>query len=441
MGDVAGELTEVVRRSGRRRRRAEARARALTLLSPGVLLVALAVVVVQSGLLSALFAGVLAVLVLLALSLPALGAVFRPVHDITEAKHLDDALGLKDRLASALSFLRNRERTPFEHAAVLDAHRFLPRFTARRETGVRLREPLLRLAAAAVVALVLVGGAHIVFRLTGATGEEMTPPRGERRAADLESPSGDQTPETTEPEPSDEDLVEVEDTKLTEETVDSAFSDAEREEMAALAASETSEADRLLQQAAYLDETDLDDSGLGRDGTTDDDERVTMKEPDMDMIREMIKEAQKRKKEGKEQDQGADDIKLEVLIKSHAAASTKRPPKRPRGRRSSSGGGGPSQDTRIKPRRVRVDAKVEFKITSVRSLTPGSATGAKRIVLSEAIMRTSGVPEVPLVEARTVAVGSPKLEPKPVVTQPVPPELRAYISKYFEGLRQLKKAP
>jgi len=84
---------------------------------------------------------------------------------------------------------------------------------------------------------------------------------------------------------------------------------------------------------------------------------------------------------------------------------------------------------------------VEFKITSVRSLTPGSATAAKRIVLSEAIMRTSGAPEVPLVEARTVAVGSPELEPKPVVTQPVPAELRAYISKYFEGLRQLLKSP
>ena len=153
-----------------------------------------------------------------------------------------------------------------------------------------------------------------------------------------------------------------------------------------------------------------------------------------------MKEAQKRKKEGKEQNSGGNDINLQVLIKTHAASSGKKPPARSKGRRSS-GGGGPSQDTRIKPRRVKVDETVEFKIVSVRSLNVVPETGAKRVVLSEAIMRTSGVPQPPLVEAREVTTPEAEERSEPICVQGVPAALRAYISKYFEGLRQIKRSP
>ncbi|HUW58189.1 MAG TPA: hypothetical protein VMZ92_16250 [Planctomycetota bacterium] len=439
MTDLAGELTEVVRAHGRRRRRAEVGTLGLRLAGPAAVLAALLVVGVQLELVSWTSALVIALLASLAVSIAVLVGTFRPVDDVAEAKRLDDALGLKDRLASALSFLKHAECTAFERAAILDAERFLPDVTSRGAVGVALRPSVTRLAVAAVVGGLLVLGVHVVRGLPDDAREEARPV--DTAGRDVGTRDDGKKTETSTPETPDDALVAVEDTTLTEETATSAFSEAEREAMAALGAAETSQADRLLQQAAYLDETELDDSGLGRDGTSGDEDRVTMTEPDIDMIREMVKEAQERRKEGRDQDRSDDDINLEVLIKAHGDAS-KRPPDSDANRQRSSGGAtGPSQDTRIKPRRVPVDARVEFKIISMRSLTPPGDSGATRIVLSEAIMRTSGVPQPPLVDARTVTTTSPVVAPTPVVTQDVPPGLRAVVSKYFEGLRQLKKSP
>ena len=203
-------------------------------------------------------------------------------------------------------------------------------------------------------------------------------------------------------------------------------------------AGETSEADRLLAQASYLDESDLSEDGRDK-RRGDDRDTVTMKEPDVDALKEMVNEAQKRRKEGKDQQESSDDINLEVLIKSHASSSAKPPEKRPDGQ-SSSGGEGASQDTRIQPRRVEIGAKVEFRIVSVRSLTPPGSSDEKRIVLSEAVMRASGVPQPPLVEAKPLPVRETTSEPGPLFAQGVPSLLGACVSKYFEGLREMEKA-
>jgi len=437
------ELVSVVRAHARRRHRVEAVRLALLLLSLVLLVATLAAVCVVSDVVSASSLWLRAALVLLALIVPcaALACALRPVKTPAEAKQIDDALGLKDRLTSALSFLSLSTRTPFQRAAVVDANRHLNLVRSRRDTDVVLRQPLVTLLVVAIVAAALFGVAwrlrpvdvegRDVSRLADRTPRAPAPQQGAPS-------SGGSTP--PEKHTDDGNLEEVEATTLSDEAATSAFTDAELKELEAMRASETSDADRLLAQAAYLDESDLSDSGLDASGDGGDDERMMMKEPDMDMIREMVKEAQKRKKEGQEQD-GGEQIKLEILIKTHAASSGKRPPKRPPGRQSSGGGGGPSQDTRIKPRRIPDLDKVAFKVTSVRSLTPSGTAGGKRVVLSEAIMRTSGTDQPYLVGAGTVMAPAPAERSAPIFAQSVPGGLRAIVSKYFEGLKQLQKTP
>jgi len=441
VADAGGQLVDAVRLNARRRLRAEAAALALRLGSVAVLLAALAATLVMMDLVSSSSVWLRAALVVLVLLLPVvtLARLLRHVQAPVEAKRLDDTLGLKDRVSSALAFLALDERTAFHDAALADAQTCLPRIIEKRDTGVGFRRPALTLfvvlaAAAALLAAAYALGPDADDLKTGAIARRDTEPSPQRPTR------GDGDPNTqTEPDTSVDDLEEVDATKLTEDVATSAYTDAELKQLEAMAASETSEADRLLAQAAYLDETDLSKSEADQGRTDADGDRVMMKEPDMDMIREMVKEAQKRKKEGKSDDGSGDDIKLEVLVKTHGSSSGKRPKRRPGGRRPSGGAGGPSQDTRIKPKRVRVAELAAFKITSVRSLTPTSAAAAKRIVLSEAIMRTSGVPQPALVEARTVALPGVEERSAPVFLQNVPAEFRAIVSKYFEGLKQAAK--
>jgi hypothetical protein len=435
------ELVSIVRRSARRRRLVEAAALGLRLAAAACALAALLAVAVRlgaPGLRSPWVLGPVAAVVLAGLAAVLLRAL-RPVHEVIEAKRLDDALGLKDRFASALSFLAQPGRTPFEEAAVLDARRHLGEAKASRRIGVSLRRPALSLLAASLFAVLVVGAVQLAEILHGRSAGTAA------RAVSTKSPDRPEAPERTakvpdaaKPPASDNGLVAVEDMKLKEDESKSTLTDAQLRELKAMAG-ETGEADRLLAQAAYLDESDLADDGRPK-SRRDERDTVSMKEPDMDAIKEMVGEAQKRKKEGKDQEESRDDINLEVLIKSHASSSAKPPEKRPDGQTPAGGGEGTSQDTRIQPRRVPVDAKVEFRIVSVRSLTPPGSSDEKRIVLSEAVMRTSGAPVPPLVETKPLGVRETRAESGPLFAQGVPAALRAYISKYFEGLRELEKA-
>lgn len=435
----AGEnLIRVVRRSALRRRRAEALALALSALS--VLALAGAIVAAAPGILSFPSRSFPAVGLLAAFCfasvVAALSRLARPVRERAEAKRLDDALGLKDRLSSAVSFLALPSRAPLEELAVRDAGTRLDEVARLREPQPSLRRAAKTLAICALLAGVVLGAAQIarVARSPGtAPGASLA---ANAQSPDAGAPGATKPADAAKPAPTDNNLVAVEDTKLKDEDAASSL-DADQLKELEKFAGETGEADRLLAQSAYLDESEL--SSDGQKKGRDDRDTVTMKEPDLDLIKEMVKEAEKRKKEGDDQRESNSDINLEVLIKSHQA-STKPPDKTGDKPAPPGGGEGASQDTRIKPRRVEVGAKVEFRVASVRSLNPPGSSGEKRIVLSEAAMRLSGVPEPPLVP---MTIGIParamRAEPEPRVAQGVPVLLGALVSKYFEGLRELEK--
>ncbi len=114
MKEARETLIRVVRRSALRRRRAEALAVALTALS--VLALAGAVVAAAPGVLSLAShffpaVGLLAAF-LFASAVAALSRLARPVRERVEAKRLDDALGLKDRLSSAVDSAHIRVHPP-----------------------------------------------------------------------------------------------------------------------------------------------------------------------------------------------------------------------------------------------------------------------------------------------------------------------------------------
>jgi len=443
MSRSGAEIRSAVRRHARRRFRRQALKLALNLLA--CVLIAISATVALSVIRrpQPSYRVVLAVILLCSWGflIAVLVTMLRPVRIRVEAKRLDDELVLKDRLTSALAFLDLPRRTVLEAATVADARRQLDAVTAH--VGVRrsLRGPVLRAVIAGLIGCIVVGAAF-AFRAEDRDVRDDALARPE--------PVGPSAPRSKEPNAatrtddgtrvSDEDLVEVGDTTLADEALSSTFDAADLAAMQALGASDVGEADRLLAQAAYLNESDLSRSDAESGPARGAEDVMTMKEPDMDMIREMVKEAQERRKRGEDSD-GGDDINLEVLIKSRSASSG-RPPDRPQsGGQSPGAGGGPSQDTRIKPERVDVARKVEFKITSMRSLTPPGETDAKRIALSEAIMRVSGVPQPPLAKPRDVAPRDVHDASRPVFAQGVPAELRAYISRYFEGLKDLSETP
>ena len=437
MTDAEKSLIRLVRRSAGRRHRAEAAALALGALSLLLFGAALVYAASSTRILPAPSSWTLGMLLafLFAAAVAALSRLVHPVRERAEAKRLDDALGLKDRLSSAVSFLSLPERAPLEELAVRDAETRLADVERFRESNAPLRRAAKAFAVAVGLSAAVLGAGQI-GRLGGnpaaAGGPRLsssakTPDAGSPGAT---KPSGPAKPATT-----DNGLVPVGETKLKDEAAASTLAEAQLKELEKFAG-ETSEADRLLAQSAYLDESEL--SGDGQEKGRDDRDTVTMKEPDVDMIKEMVKDAEKRKKEGEDQRESSSDINLEVLIKSHQTSA--KPPDKTGDQSTPPGSGeGTSQDTRIKPRRVEVAASVEFRITSVRSLNPPGSSGEKRIVLSEAVMRMSGAPEPPLVETKPLAAHEVRAEPQPRVAQAVPALLRALVSKYFEGLRELEK--
>jgi hypothetical protein len=164
-----------------------------------------------------------------------------------------------------------------------------------------------------------------------------------------------------------------------------------------------------------------------------------MKNPDMDMIKQMLNNIKDQEKKGQRPQEAGDDINMEVLIKTAAAQKADGERTRPGDSGAKGGSGGPSQDTRIKPKRVPVEGMVEFRVECKRAVNTAAKPDLKKVEISEVMMLASVGQKLIAKPEPAVASAAEPPAATPMLVEDIPPTLRLFVSRYFKGLQETDK--
>ncbi|HUV40035.1 MAG TPA: hypothetical protein VMY39_10495, partial [Planctomycetota bacterium] len=349
------------------------------------------------------------------------------------AKIVDDQMGLKDRMTSALYFERLGLTGGLADAAVDDASAVAARLdTGRLALGTWPRHTLPVAVLALLTVVVALGPVNIADWFT----REKTTTLVEETASEVNRPdaapgvSVAEAPKNLPPAQRRETLEQMK--KLESEVPPERDPDSRDLDMNPDLEDdiEAIKAAINLQDMKELQESFQDDE---KKGSAEEREERPPKIAPLD--KELLDDIVRSKKEKVKKGEGSKEDAIGVAVKMPAPPGARQKGPSTKGRGGHGGGDvGESGDTRGPPRRVDIAGRDPLIIESRRSPDVIEKTDLEKVVMNELMMRLS-MDEFPEIAAPTsVPASFTEQKREPVVEETVPLGLRGYVQRYFEGL-------
>jgi len=355
------------------------------------------------------------------------------VNRFEVAKVIDDQVGLKDRMTSALYFERLGFSGGLTDAAVDDASQLAERVDpGRLSVGSMPTQTVAVVVLVALTVVVAVGPLNIADWLTADKETTVT-----EEAADAQKKLDGPTevpvaalPKAMEPVKRKETLEQM--TKLESERPPERDPDSMDIEMDP---DLEDDIEAIKASISLKDMEDVEEAFKDDQKTSDPNERQERPPKIAPLDKELLDDIVRSKKEKMKKGEGSKDDAIGIAVKMPAKPGA-RQKGGPRKGRGGHGGGdvGESGDTKGPPRRVNIPGRDPLIVESRRSADIIQKTDLERVVMNELMMRLS-MEDVRVVgKAASVPPKFTEQKRDPVVEETVPLGLRGYVQRYFEGL-------
>ncbi len=365
----------------------------------------------------------------------------RGVNRFEVAKIVDDQMQLKDRLTSALYFERLKFDDDMSRAAMAEADEVASKLDlGKLALGTWPKRTALVGGLVAVTIVLAIGPMHIRGWFGSATAGKTAAAKKTHELADEGAAPTDNAPAPLEKIDNKKPIQSL--TKIESERAPDRDPNSMDTSMSAdvLADIEAVKATVNMQDMKDMQDAFKDD----KDKPKEKDKSDTKPPPIAPLDQELLNDIARATKTKSEKSEGGKDDAIGVAVKmpSKPGAKSQGQPKKGGG---GHGGGdvGESGDTRGAPRRVPIPGREKLVVDSRKSNDTVEKTDFEKTVMTEVMMRLSMKDVEMTAKAVDVPTHFSPQAREPVAEETIPPGLRGYVQRYFEGLapRQAPQAP